>query len=253
MRKPLKPAEQPLGIEHFVDFIYGGQPEWSLFVVRAPIARVTKALAGFRKVKTPAISVPVKSPRGKRKPIAPLAAIVQVRDNPWTVVFRSLLTVDSNLMEAVSKEARELSARLRTRAIAFVSEDTSGSRNYEIFVGGKAVESAEWEHCGDFWNFKSTLRQQPAIFEIGDEFPEERFCNEGIYLPACYPVREGDDCWLVAGKRAAKSIERAELLDIPPSARPTAVQKALKRLGVFGGDSTWQSTRDWPNHSTPPG
>jgi hypothetical protein len=204
-----------LGITHFLDFAYGGEPEWSLFAVKAPIEAVSAAFAEYAKAERRLTDVPRKAAGGDGDELAQLAAVVQIKDNPWTVVYRSLLWVDSPQLEGVPREARELSARLKTNAVAFIAEDTSGAMAYELFEVGKSLENAEWESGGDFFSFKSTLRKKPVLEEVGDEFADEFFREQGIYLPSCYPMSEGDKHWLAVDEVSASVVERADLIELP--------------------------------------
>jgi hypothetical protein len=194
MKKVSKDKGTTVGIKHFLEFMFGGQPEWSLFAVRAPIQDVSSAFSKYRKAKATFSDV-VQEPAGTEgDELAPLVAIVQVRDSPWTVVFRSLLWLRSSHLEEVPKEAKELSARLKTRTITFFGEDTSSAMGYEIFEDGKSVAKEEWEG--------------------GDEEADAVFTKQGIYLPSCYPKAEGKKKWLAVDKKSADMIERADLVDL---------------------------------------
>src|SRR6266567_7997170 len=125
MSKKTPAKSGDLGITHFLEFMYEGESEWSLFAISAPIEEVSKAFAQFRKAKNRWTDVPRKAPTEKYDELAYLAAVVKVSDNPWTVIFRSLLHITCVHLKAVPQEAKELSARLKTKAVAFFSEDTS--------------------------------------------------------------------------------------------------------------------------------
>jgi len=202
-----------LGVTHFLDFMYDGEPEWALFAIRAPLDEVSQALAEYRQAKRRVLNVP-HLPSEEGDELAHLAVVLQVRDNPWTVGYRSLLWVDSVHLRAVPEEATKLSDRFHTRAVAFFAEDTSGAMAYEIVESGQSLEHAEWECGGEFSSFKSTLRQRPDLEEVGDEFADEIFTREGIYLPACYPREVGGKPWLAVEKASAKLIGRADLLEL---------------------------------------
>jgi hypothetical protein len=207
------PNSTPLGVTHFLDFMYDGQPEWSLFAIRAPFDDVANAFAAYRKPKHRYTNVPRQPAGAEGDELAHLAAIVKVKDNPWTVVFRSLLWVDSSHLAEVPQDAKELSTRLKTRAVTFFAEDTSGAMAYEILELGKSLENAELMD-GEFSSFKSTFRKQPALEEVGDEFADEVFREQGIYLPSCYPRSEGGKHWLAVDKVSAGTIERADLIEL---------------------------------------
>jgi hypothetical protein len=205
--------ENQVGVTDFLKFMFDGQPEWSLVVVKASLDEVSEELVDFRGATTFNRDVPKKA-AGEYDDVAQLVAVVQVKQSPWTIIYRSLLYVDEGLLEAVTEEAKELSARLNTRAICFVGEDTAGANRYELFEKGKLLELAEWESGGEFFRFKSTLRKRPDLEEVTDEFVDEFFRQEGIYLPACYPMSDGENSWLGYEKSAADIIDRADLIEL---------------------------------------
>src|SRR5947209_478910 len=149
---------EQLGARHFLEFMYDGQPEWSLFAVKAPAEEVSEEWVDFRGAKAVHRAVPLK-PAGEYDDVANAVAVVQVKNNPWTIVYRSILYVDEAHMEATVEEAKEFSARLNTRAISFIGEDTSGANSFGLFEKGKAIEEVEWEVGGQFFKFKSTRRK----------------------------------------------------------------------------------------------
>ncbi len=214
MKDQAKNKAERLGVTDFLEFMYDGEPEWALFAVKAPIEQVSSTFADFREADNRHTDVPHKAPDGEYDDIAGLVSIVQVKGNPWTVVYRSLLYVDEELLEEVAQDAKELSRRLKTRAISFVSEDASGAMGYELFEDGSQVERAVWEVGGEFSEFESKLRKQPDLEEVGDEFVDEVFRREGIYLPYCYPKAEADDAWIAVEKVSADAVERADLIDL---------------------------------------
>jgi len=202
------------GTTHFLKFMYDGQPEWSLIAVKAPIDDVSTTFAQLSKAKRRAINVPVKPAGGDGDELSAAVAVVQVKNNPWTIIFRSLLTVDSDEIENVPKEAKELSVRLKSRAITFIGEDTSGAMGYEIYEDGKLMEKAEWEGGGEFFTFKSKLRKKPELEEVGDDYLDAVFSGAGIYLPACYPKIEDGKSWLAVEIISADTIHRADLIEL---------------------------------------
>jgi hypothetical protein len=202
-----------LGVADFLKFMYDGHPDWSLLAIKAPIEEVSEEFADFRGADTLLRDVPRK-PAEAYEDVASLVSVVQVKGNPWVVVFRSLLYVDARQLEGIVEEAKELSGRLSTRAIAFVGEDTSGALSYDLFEQGKVLESAEWEVGGEFSRFKSSLRKRPAQETVGDEFADGVFREQGIYLPCCYPKSEGGEAWLAVEKISDGVIERADLIEL---------------------------------------
>ena len=195
-------------------FMSDGQPEWSLVAVKAPIDEVTDEFAEIHGSETVLRDAPRKPTMEKFDDVADQIAIVHVKDNSWTIIFRSLLYVDEEQIEGANEEAKELSARLNTKAVSFVGEDTSGSQAYKLFEKGKLLEEAEWEVGGELYTFKSKLRKKPAIETVGDEFAESFFAEQGIYLPCCYPKYEDGQSWLAVEKNSIETIERADLIEL---------------------------------------
>jgi hypothetical protein len=202
-----------LGVADFLKFMYDGQPEWAIVAVKASAEEVAEELADFHGAKNVFKSVEIK--RGADyDDIEQLVSVVQVKNNPWTIVFRSLLYVDEAAIEGAAEDAKELSARLNTRALSFIGEDTSGANAYKLFDKGKLLEDVEWEYGGEFFRFKSSLRKRPALETVEDSFVDEVFREEGIYVPCCYPRAEKAEPWLAVEKVSEGLIERAELIEL---------------------------------------
>jgi hypothetical protein len=217
MKDESKKSSPQVGISEFLKFMYDGQPEWSLLAVKAPIDEVTDEFADLHGAETVLRDAPRKPTTEKYDDVANQIAVVQVKDNAWTIIFRSLLYVDEDNIESVNEEAKELSARLNTRAITFVGEDTSGSQAYKLFEKGKMLEEAEWEVGGELYTFKSKLRKKPAIEAVGDEFADGLFSEQEIYIPCCYPKYEDGHSWLAVEKISVDAVERVDLIDLGES------------------------------------
>lgn len=194
-------------------------PEWSVFAVKAPGDAVAKALAEFRKPVRLDRRVPLK-PAKKFEQIARLTAVVVVKANPWTVVLRSVGDVSSQELEGVPEEAKTISAKLKARAATLLFEDTSHAMGYALYERGRLLEEAEWERGGEMSSFTSTLRQQPKRKRFGEDFADQLFRSEGIYIPACYPRMEGGRVWLSVQKPSVGLIDRADLLEFAKIAAP---------------------------------
>jgi hypothetical protein len=214
MKDESKKSSPPVGITEFLKFMYDGQPEWSLLAVKAPIDEVTEEFADLHGAETVLRDVPRKPTTEKYDDVASQIAVVQVKDNAWTIIFRSLLYVDEQNIESVNEEAKELSARLNTKAIPFVGDDTSGSQAYKVFEKGTLLEEAEWEVGGELYTFKSKLRKKPAIEAVGDEFADAVFTEQEIYVPCCYPKNDEGQSWLAVEKNSLDFIDRADLIDL---------------------------------------
>ena len=203
-----------MGIADFLKFMHDGQPEWSLVAVKAPMDDVTEEFADLHGAESVHRDVARKPTTEKYDEVAGQIAIVQVKDHCWSVIFRSLLYVNESHIEGANEDAKELSARLNTKAISFVGDDTSGSQAYKLFEKGKLLEEAEWEVGGELYAFKSKLRKKPAIAAVGDEFADGFFIEQEIYLPCCYPKSEDGQPWLAVEEGSLELIERADLIEL---------------------------------------
>jgi len=205
-----RPQSPLLGIKDFIE-LNRAQMEWSLFAVKAPADAVARAFAKFHKITRWNQNVRLKPKKGMQF-VARLTVVVKIRQNPWTVVLRSIMDVSVEELVGVPKEAKAISAALKTRAISFIAEDTSSALGYQIFDSGKLVESADWENGCAFHSFSSKLRQKPALERVDNDFADSLFREEGIYVPACYPCGEGNKAWLAVDPKSGKAIERAHLM-----------------------------------------
>src|SRR6516164_6160276 len=91
-------GSERLGVSDFLNLMYDGQPEWSLVAVKAPIEEVTEELADFHGATTIAKDVPKKA-GADYDDVETVVAVVQVKGNPWTIIFRSLLYVDESHLD----------------------------------------------------------------------------------------------------------------------------------------------------------
>src|SRR5215472_9992164 len=132
-------GSERLGVADFLKFMHEGQPEWSLLAVKAPIEEVSEEFADFHGATTVSKDV-ARKPGADYDDVEPLVAVVQVKGNPWTIIFRSLLYVDESHLEGVAEDAKELSGRLATGAVTFIGEDTSGANAFKHFEKGKLIE-----------------------------------------------------------------------------------------------------------------
>src|SRR5256885_3923379 len=159
-----KDAQRVGGID-FLKFVHDGQPEWALIAIKASAEEVTEEMTDFHSAKNVFKTVQIK-PGTDYDDVEQLVAVVQVKDSPWTIIFRSLLYVDEAAIEGAAEDAKELSGRMSTRAISFIGEDTSGSNAYKLFDKAKLLEDIEWESGGGFFRFKSSLRKRPALESV---------------------------------------------------------------------------------------
>src|SRR6266545_3607019 len=150
-KNPQKQGPAKLGVKDFLTFVYDTEPEWALLAVKAPVEQVAGAFVRFRKAERWLRDVPRKSAAEGDDMGFPLIALLQLKDNPWAVVLRDVCDLTDEGMHGVAQDAKALSSKLKTRAITFVGEDTSGAVDYAIFDGGKMLEHAQWESGGPFF------------------------------------------------------------------------------------------------------
>lgn len=189
--------------------MYQGVPSWYVFAVEAPLDAVTDAFTNLRKAKRIIHDVPV-VPVKKHEAIGLLIPVVQAVGSSWVVVQRAACHVTSQLLKHFSEDAKTLSARLKTRAIAFAAEDTSGSGGYELYERGAQVERAFW---GETSGFTSKRRETPKHDTYDTSFADEVFRELGIYLPVCLG-RDGAKASLAIDKTASGTVERAHLVEL---------------------------------------
>lgn len=192
---PSKPAKRTAkGAAHFLKFIRDGESEWALLAVKAPFEQVADAFTKHSKAQKRHSEVTIKVPKEPEE-VAKMGAVVQVKDNPWTVVYWSIYFAGITEIEGSIEAAKALSAQLQTQAVAFVGEeDTSDFISYEFFDGGKTTA-------------------KPELGPDDDEEIDKFFCKQGIYLPACYPAAKGKRSLLMVDTSSKGTVERADLLD----------------------------------------
>jgi ankyrin repeat protein len=204
--------DPPLGARHFLKLTNNGEPEWSLLAVQAPLEQVTEWLSHRYKNAKVLRNVELKSAR-KNDELARYMAIVQIKDNPWSIVLRSLYYANESDVNAAADDAKALSGELKTKAISFVANDVSGAVQFDLFESGALLERAQWTD-GSFSIFESTRRKQPKVNEVDDKFADKTFRDLGIYLPACYPRGNGRTACLCVEKSSAERIESANLMEL---------------------------------------
>jgi hypothetical protein len=208
-----KVKQPPLGVKHFLKLANDGEPEWSLLAVQAPREQVTDALSRRHENAKVLRDVELKKPR-KNDELGRSLAVVQLKDNPWTVILRSLYHVDERDVSAVVEDAKVLSQQLKTKAISFVAEGTSGAVQFDLFESGEPVERAQWVDGGSFSIFDSTRRKQPKVREVDGKFADKTFRDLGIYLPACYPRATQRAACLCVEKASAEHVQDADLIEL---------------------------------------
>jgi hypothetical protein len=130
--------------------------------------------------------------RKKTDEIGNAIAIVSVAANPWTIVFLSLFHANEQSANQATEAARSLSGQLKAPAITYVAERTSD--------GAYILHIENREMVGD------------GLQTVDETEADRFFCNQGIYLPACYPKSKASRAWLAVARTSADRIERADLI-----------------------------------------
>lgn len=201
-QKPRKkpPLEGRRGVADFRKFI--GHPEWAIGFVESDPAKV---VAAFKKIHPKWQHEPNLESRAVKLGW-PNITVLCLRGHSWTVWIRSVGWVGMEQITGVSDDAAALSKALPgVRAIAYLSEDTSGCEGYELHMNGKKVEEAM---RGDVESFKSALRKKlPGSW---DDFPETPFREFGIYVPCCFIEDAGFETQLELHGLPEGSVERLD-------------------------------------------
>lgn len=208
-KKPENTSSPKLGSKDFTDMMYRGVPSWYVFAVEAPLDDVTEAFTRLRQAKRVVRDVPV-VPTKKYESIGVLVPVVKPVGSSWVVVQRAACLVTSQQLNQYAEDAKTLSKRLKTRAVAFAAEDTSGSGGYDLYEYGTQVERACW---GELSEFASKRRKTPKHDTYDVSFVDETFRELGIYLPVCLG-RDGAKPSLAIDKSATGVIERAHLVEL---------------------------------------
>ena len=138
-------------------------------------------------------SVPIRPARKTDKEIANLVPVLQPKVCRWSAIYR-VLCLPFEDFEELMADAQKMSAMLKGRVLAFFGHDTSGAMSYVLYANGKESGRYDWED-----------RSDPS---------DEQFARLQLYLPACYPRKEGKNTWLAALESAADRIDRADIVEI---------------------------------------
>ena len=203
------------GVRDFLEMVHYTEPEFSVLAVKAPVGKAAKAFAELRHANAWMQNVERRAPAGVRDVNSSLTAVVNIKRNPWTIFFRSLFRLGKDDYQSVDEEAMELSIRLKTKAIAFIRDESAQAVGYHFYEQGKLSEQAQWIEDSSVCWFKSRFRRQPQEDETGEDFIDKVFRQQGIYLPACYPQYKKRNAWLCVEKVSARTIQRADILIVP--------------------------------------
>jgi ankyrin repeat protein len=208
-----KTASPPLGIKDFLTAVYTTETEFSLVAIKAPLKDVRRQFAELYTVSKWVRRVPLKQAEKNEGVDAKLIGVVGLKTGDWTIFFRSIFFSNDEVMSQVAAYARQLSAKLKTRAISFVGEGTCDVMGYELYEKGEKLEEVQWDAGLDILSFESKLRKKPSQETIGDEWADKLFRSEGIYLPVCYPRSENGTSWLAVQGASADSIAEADIIE----------------------------------------
>ena len=171
----------------FLKLVNTGEAEWALLAVKAPFDAVSDTYLKFVKGNSREENVALRlAADGEEVP--PLAAVVKVKNSPWTIILRTIFYVRSPDLKHVTGAAKELSKSLKTRALSYVGTEESENGECELFDSGKSLATAD------------------------DDDSIALLTRENILLPACYPTRDGDKPWLAIEKPSIPMVERADLI-----------------------------------------
>jgi ankyrin repeat protein len=181
-----------VGTSDFLKLMSTGEPEWALFVIKAPIEQTSKALAAFLQTTRVRSNVQIVSAANETDDVANAVAIISVAANPWTVVYLSLFYANRVSVDRAIEAAKSLSSQLSARAIAYVAESSSDGAGILVFDVWESVDGG---------------------FQVSDEDEADRiFQDNDVYLPACYPKSKANQARLAVEMASANRVERADLV-----------------------------------------
>jgi ankyrin repeat protein len=191
----------------FMELAEEGYPEFAVFAVKAPFTEVSAKgqnlwpKAGWQhKV---GITAPEKADAGFST-----VGLIEIRDNPWTMVLVSMWTNDVTNMV---NWAAQFSKALRTTAVAFCNGD--GGYQLTVHWLGELHECINW--CGgEVEHFKSTFRKQPKLPKKDEQIADLLIGEHGIYFAPCYPCElDTKRLGLAVAPEAEDLVVRADLLE----------------------------------------
>jgi uncharacterized protein len=193
--KPVNTEPAHLGASDLLAFIdEWGHPEWVVVAAEAPLDQVSRLLAPAHWSKQVFHDVPIRPARKRDSEIAPLVAVAQCANSSWTVAYLVIsLPISEPDIASAREEARLLSSKLKTRALAFIGEDTSGAMGCWLYRNGQEIEGKEWDQT-----------QMRAA--------DKAFAALGLYLPVCYPCAERGAAWLAVTDASALRVGKADLI-----------------------------------------
>jgi hypothetical protein len=147
-------------------------------LVHAPIDAVTSAWAkamGAKRTQRDVLGQTVTISRSTH-------LLVQLKGHPWTIIAACVFNPGNMLGPANAKAIAKSAA---TKAISYVSSDTAGICEYELFnAAGKSVERFR---MSDSIEFRSEARKvrAPALGSESLPFVNDFFRDQDAFAPAC--------------------------------------------------------------------
>ncbi len=170
-----------------------GLPTWAIIAAESPLEQTVAAYSAVAIHKRVWPCVPIRPAGKKDNEMANLVPVLQPKNCRWSLIYR-ILCLPFEDFEELMEDVQTISASLKGRALAFFGHDTSGAMSYVLYTKGKETGRYDWED-----------RSDPS---------DEQFAKLQLYLPACYPRKEGKDVWLAAVESAIDTIERADVVEI---------------------------------------
>jgi hypothetical protein len=142
-------------------------------------------------------------------------SVNQVLNSEWSIVLESMFFADEHV-----KEARVISERLKT--LSFRIYENDHGIVYELYSNGEIIEYMDY---GGEFNFESQIREKPDLELDNDEDPfielhnfvNKTLSQEGIYIPACYPIIDpivGNEVYLAVSESSKNRIGQADIIYI---------------------------------------
>jgi hypothetical protein len=171
----------------FLELVNTGEAEWAMLAVKAPFEAVSDAYLDFSKSRDRRQNVPIR-PAADGQEIPHVAAVVKVKQSPWTIVLCTIFYVRMPDLQHVAAAAREISSSLETRAITYAGAAETNYGSCQLFEFGKSIAKG------------------------GGKKAIAMLAEENVVIPACYPARDKEDMWLAVEKSATDQVERADLI-----------------------------------------
>jgi len=194
-RSPARIPPAPLGASEFLAFIEDwGHPEWVVLAAEAPVDQVSRLLASAHWSKQVFHHVPIRPARKRDKEIAPLVAVAQCAGSPWTVAYLVLsLPISTPDLTSAQEDARMLSSKLKTRALAFLAR----TLRVRWPTGSTGTDRTSTRRSGTRHRRVQPTKPLPGWSSI---------------CPPCYPCAERRAAWLAVTDSSALRVESADLI-----------------------------------------